>query len=98
MACINDGQPTHVHRTSGKESALDITFVDSSLLDKVTWKSINDLGSDNKPIILTYEDEMAKVNNKPRFKWKMEDADLQNFKKDIEQAIPSKYHAATPWN
>ena len=31
IACVNDGQPTHVHRTSGKESALDITFVHSSL-------------------------------------------------------------------
>ena len=92
MACVNDGQPTHVHRTSGKESAPDITFVHSSLLDKVTWKSINDLGSDHKPIILTYEDEMAKVNNKPRFKWMMKDADWENFEKDIEQAIPSKYH------
>ena len=92
MACINDGEPTHVHRASGKESAPDISFVHSSLLDKITWETVNDLGSDHKPIILTYEDEMIKVNNKPRFKWKMKDADWESFKNDIDQDIPSKYH------
>ena len=68
MACVNNGQPAHVHRTSGKESAPDISIVHSSLLDKITWETVNDLGSDHTPIILTYEDEMIKVNNKPRFK------------------------------
>ena len=34
---------------------------------------------------------MAKVNNKPRFKWKMKDVDWGSFKKDIEQGIPRKY-------
>ena len=63
-----------------------------SLLDKITWETVNDLGSDHKPIILTYEDEMIKVNNKSRFKWKMKDADWEAFKNDIEQDIPSKYH------
>ena len=92
MACVNNGKPTHVHRTSGKESAPDISFVHSSLLDKITWETVNDLGSDHKPIILTYEDEMIKVNNKPRFKWRMKDADWESFKNDIEQDIPSKYH------
>ena len=47
MACVNDGQPTHVHRTRGKESAPDFTFLHSSHLDKVTLETINDLGSDN---------------------------------------------------
>ena len=75
MACVNTGEPTHVSRSTGTESAPDISFVHSSLLDKVTWKTLSQLGSDHKPIVITYEDEMTKVNNKPKFKWKLSSAD-----------------------
>ena len=88
MACINDGTPTHVHRSTGRESAPDTTFVHSSLLDKVSWRTTKKLGSDHLPIIITYEEEMMKVNDKPKFKWKLSDADWENFAVDVEKNLP----------
>ena len=83
-------QPTFIEPAARN---LRLTYhLSVSFLDKITWETVNDLGSDHKPIILTYEDEMIKVNNKPRFKWKMKDAEWETFKNDIEQDIPSKYH------
>ena len=91
MACMNNGKSTHVSRSSGNESAPDVSLIHSSLLDKVTWETTNELGSDHKPIIITYEDELTKVNDKPRFKWRMSEADWENFQKDIENKIPKNY-------
>ena len=68
MKFINTGEATHVNRSTGSESAPDVSFVHSSLLDKVSWRVVDKLGSDHKPIIITYEDEMINVNVKPRSK------------------------------
>ena len=91
MACMNNGEPTHVSRSTGKQGAPDVSFIHPSLLDKISWETANDLGSDHKPIIITYEDEMTKVNSKPRYKWKMSKADWEKYKNDIEDLIPNNY-------
>ena len=75
MACLNDGKRTHFNRSTGGEAAPDTSFVHSSLLDKVSWRTTKKLGSDHLPIIITYEDEMVKVNDRPRFKWRLSEAD-----------------------
>ena len=91
MAWINSGEPTHINRSNGKESAPDTAFVHSSLLDKVSWRTTDKLGSDHKPIIVSYEDEMVRVNNKPRFKWKLSVADWEKYNSDIEKNLPKNY-------
>ena len=68
MSCLNTGKPTAVNRSTGKPSAPDISFIHSALLDKITWKTLDQLGSDHKPILITYEDQLTKVNEKPRYK------------------------------
>ena len=61
MAPANDGSPTHTNRTTGKETAPDTTFVHPSLLDRISWTPVSELGgSDHSPIIITYGTEMKK--------------------------------------
>ena len=94
MASMNNGEPTHVNRNTGRPGTPDVSLIHTSLLDKISWETVNELGSDHKPIIITYEDEMTKVNSKPRYKWKMSEADWEKYKKDIEDLIPNNYQRA----
>lgn len=91
MACINDGSTTRTNRATGTESTPDTAFAHSSLLDKLSWKVINELGSDHKPVIVTYEDDVPEVNNKPRFKWKLSEAKWEDYRREIEESIPTNY-------
>ena len=91
MASLNTGEATHTNRSTGKLTAPDITFVHSSMMDKLSWRTLNMLGSDHKPILITYEDEMVRVNNKPMFKWKLESADWEKYSQDVEDSIPKTY-------
>ena len=91
MACINTGEATHVSRSTGKEGAPDTSFIHSSLLDKVSWKTTNKMGSDHKPIIITYEDQMTKIETKTKYKWKISKADWEKFTDLIEQKIPQNF-------
>jgi hypothetical protein len=85
MACLNEGMPTRTNRSTNQDS----TFVHSTMLDKFSWNVIDDLGSDHKPIIVTYEgNAIPKVNNTVKYKWRMEGAE---FAEEIEDHIPSKY-------
>ena len=91
MASLNTGEATHVSRSTGTLSAPDITFAHSSMMDKLSWKTLNVLGSDHKPILITYEDEMIRVNNKPKYKWKLGKADWENYSQDVEDSIPTTF-------
>ena len=92
MDCINDrSQLTRNGRitTTGvvvTDSSPDITFVHSSLLDRFSWESKNDLNSDHKPIIITYEDVLSipKSESKPRYKWRLNQAKWDVFTSDLE--------------
>ena len=53
MLAVNDGRPTHDSRSSGTASAPDVTFVHTSMMDRVSWETVSDLSSDHRPIIIT---------------------------------------------
>ena len=91
MACMNTGIPTYVNRSTARQSAPDISFVHSSLLDKVEWKTLDQLGSDHKPVVISYEDQMTKVNNKPKYKWKLTSADWEKYSQEVESSILKEY-------
>ena len=76
MSCINTGEATHTSGDQGFQSAPNTSFVHSSQMDKFTWGILNDLGSDNKPIIIVYESEVIvpKTNDKPKYKWRLKEA------------------------
>ena len=82
---MNDGKPTHFNRSTGGEAAPDTSFVHSSLLDKVSWRTTKKLGSDHLPIIITYEDEMVKVNDRPKFKWRLSEANWESYAEEMEK-------------
>ena len=88
---MNTGIPTYVNRSTARQSAPDISFVHSSLLDKVEWKTLDQLGSDHKPVVISYEDQMTKVNNKPKYKWKLTSADWEKYSQEVESSIPKEY-------
>ena len=91
MICLNDGSPTRTDRNNRIDSAPDISFIHASLTDKFTWKVKDELGSDHKPIIITYEDEMNIPLRKeiPLFKWKLKDADWTKYHQETEKEVDS---------
>ena len=91
MLPLNDGTPTHTNRSSGTESAPDVTLVHSTLMDKTTWERVEDLSSDHHPIIITYRDNIPRVNDKPAYKWKLKEANWDSYRKEIEKSIPLHY-------
>ena len=91
MACLNDGSLTHTNRAKGTSSAPDTTVVHSALLEKITWKVCNNLGSDHLPILITYKSKFSKVNSTPKFKWKLEEARWKEYSEEIEKNIPTTY-------
>ena len=46
---------------------------------------------DHKPIIITYEDQITKVNSKPKYKWKLSSADWDKYSEEVESIIPKEY-------
>ena len=53
----------------------------------------DELGSDHKPIIITYEGTgtIPKVNNTPKYKWHLKKADWAKYQQEIENNIPTNY-------
>jgi len=93
MISINDGSPTRTNRSARNDNdddtTPDISFVHSSLMDKFSWKVENELGSDHKPIIITYEESIPKVNETPRYKWNFKKADWKTYQKTTEEEARS---------
>jgi len=62
-------------------------------VDKFTWQVLDDLSSDHKPIIITYQDQFPSINNKPTYKWNLKKADWAKFSAMVEESIPRHYAA-----
>ena len=62
------------------DTAPDLSIVHSSLIEKFSWDTIDDTGSDHKPILITYREgfEIPKVKNTTRYKWKLAKGDWEN--------------------
>ena len=75
MIPVNDGTPTHDSRSTSTAKAPDVTLAHTSLMSKISWKTVNELSSDHRPIIITYTDYIPSVNDKPTYKWRLRDAD-----------------------
>jgi hypothetical protein len=91
MIPANDGTPTHDNRSTDTASAPDVTLAHSSLMSKISWKTVNELSSDHRPIIITYTDYIPSVNDRPSYKWKLKDADWTKFSDEVERKIPANY-------
>ena len=62
-----------------------------SLLDKLTWETVVDFGSDHLPIIVTYTNQIKRIDTKPKFKWKLDDANWSKFARDVDRRLPKIY-------
>ena len=89
MMTANDRNST-LNSTSGTSSAPDLSIVHTSKLDKFSWKTLDELTSDHKPILVTYEPGVPIKNNhvKPKYKWKLKDARWDEFRAEIEEKMP----------
>ena len=92
MLSFSDGRATHVHPTTGKTSAPDTSFAHSSLAERISWDVLNDMRSDHQPIVITYEDDIAKPIEKVRYKWRIEQAKWEEYEKELESKIPQRYN------
>ena len=91
MVAANLGGPTHTNRKTGKETAPDVAIIHTSILDKTTWETGDTFGSDHRPIIFTYQGRMPKVNNTPKYRWKLSKADWESYAKEIDKNLPRCY-------
>jgi hypothetical protein len=93
MHCLNSGEPTQYSKANDSYSAPDVSMVHSSRLDKFTWKIVDELGSNHKPLLITYEDDIniQKVNNQAKYKWKLNKADWEKYTQEIEDKLPEQY-------
>ena len=94
MICLNSGETTRSSKHRESDTAPDVSFVHSSKLDKFTWKTLDMASSDHKPILITYNDEVdipIIVNDKPRYKWRLEKAKWGQFYEQIEEKLPVEF-------
>ena len=91
MIAINDSSTTRTNRSTNSDTSPDVSLIHSSLAGKFTWNVLDDLGSDHKPIMITYREmnSIPTVESKPSYKWKFSDADWMTYTKEIEDAIPT---------
>ena len=89
MVCLNDGKTTRQDKNGRTDTAPDISFAHSSLNEKLKWEVLNEMDSDHKPIILTYEDEQGipTREDKPRYKWRLKDANWNGYQQEIEEDV-----------
>ena len=91
MVALNQGGPTHTNRKTGKETAPDVAIIHSTALDKMVWRTEDGFGSDHRPIIITLEGKMSKVNDNPNYRWKLSKADWDKYAQEIDNNLPKKY-------
>ena len=90
MATVNDRKKSTLDSTAGTASSPDLSIVHTSKLDKFSWKVLDELGSDHKLILLTYEPEVPIRSNqvKPKYKWKLNNAKWEEYTAAIEAKMP----------
>ena len=98
MVVMNDGSSTHISRSSGSQTAPDVTLAHAALADRINWRTLQGIGYDHIPILITYQDHIPKVNSKPTFKWKLKDANWTSFSAEVDSHIPSNYATKTNVN
>ena len=100
MLPLNDLSVTRNSRSANSsDTAPDISIVHSSLIDKFSWKTDDDLGSDHKPILILYEGQgIPEIEEKARYKWKLKDADWEAYQTEVEDKIPANYWKKTNVN
>ena len=91
MVALNNGSPTHTNRKTGRGTAPDVALIHATALDKMLWRTEDGFGSDHRPIIITLEGKISRVNDKPNYRWKLSKADWESFAQDVDNNLPTNY-------
>ena len=87
----NDGSPTRINRGTGGMSSPDITIASTSLANKISWATLNDLGSDHMPIVIEVKNEHTKRHpqskKQRRRRWRSAKADWTSFANQIDKKL-----------
>ena len=87
----NKGTPTRINRGTGGMSSPDVTLASASLADKITWTTLDDLGSDHMPIVIEVKNERTRCHThckkQRRRRWRNAKADWPNFTNQVEKKI-----------
>ena len=95
---VNDGSASRVNAGTGGRSAPDVTLINNFWLDKVEWCTIECMGSDHLPIIITVDCPLSTLKPPPitELRWNWAKADFEGFSRDVEVSVMSTpLHIAT---
>ena len=92
LTILNDGSPTRVNRATGNESTPDLTLCGSKWADKITWHTLEGIGSsDHSPICITIS---AEVQHQSVFgsqaRWRSNGVDWGKFIDEVEALLQAK--------
>lgn len=91
MMCINSGTATRTNKGTGGGSTPDIAFVPSNWADKAQWSTLECIGSDHLPILITLNMDMTIIKCAPALagrRWNWKRADWDAFANEIDRKIP----------
>jgi hypothetical protein len=81
MCCVNDGSATRRDNATGKPSAPDITFVSEDIVNRISWRPLEDIGTDHLPLLT----EMPIGRGKAR--WCIRKADWPAYQGEIRRRL-----------
>ena len=86
---VNDGSATRVNAGKGGRRAPDVTMVNNLWLDKVEWSTIECMGSDHLPIIITVDCPLSTMKPPPisELRWNWAKADFEGFSRYVEVSV-----------
>ena len=84
MCLLNSGGATRVAK-NGSGTAPDITVVHSSRANHCNWTTIDSVGSDHLPILISSCNKVSKVRTRPNLN--MKKADWPEFERLLEQSL-----------
>ena len=95
---VNDGSALRINAGTGGRSAPDVTMVNNCWLDKVEWSTIEYMGSDHLPIIVTVDCPLSTMKPPPitELRWNWANADFEGLSSDLEDSVmTAPHHIAT---
>uniref|UniRef100_A0A1I8I854 PHD-type domain-containing protein n=1 Tax=Macrostomum lignano TaxID=282301 RepID=A0A1I8I854_9PLAT len=82
---LNSGAHTCIDRHSGRSSAPDLSIASQEIAPRCTWSTLNELGSDHKPILISISTARDTLRATPRFHWAWKKADWSQFRSILEE-------------
>ena len=95
----NDGSVTRVNRGTGGGSTPDVTLAHQSMLNKIEWSCLEDMGSDHLPILLELECGVSAVKQaSPGLRWRWGKADWDGYRREVEQKVVEVKEEVREWS